>query len=149
MGTLYFVLISNNSSKLFVGKYTLTYNVADAQGNAASVSRVVNVVDTKKPGIFSYGKRIVDQEVVNIQIGSLFVDAVTGFDTCNGSIMVNKVPGYNGLVNTLVRATYPITYYAVDPHGNKAVEDGYTINYRVDDYIAPEIALNTPDTVFH
>ena len=136
-----------NTSK--VGSYPLTYTVSDAQGNTSTAQRVVKVVDTKKPGIFSYGKRIVNNEEVQIQIGTLFVDAVTGFDTCNGSIMVNKVPGYNGLVNTLVRATYPITYYAVDPHGNKAVEDGYTINYRVDDYIAPEIALNTPDTVFH
>jgi hypothetical protein len=136
-----------NTSK--VGNYSLTYTVSDAQGNTSTTQRVVKVVDTKKPGIFSYGKRLVNNEEVQIQIGTLFVDAVTGFDTCNGSILVNKVPGYNGLVNTLVRATYPITYYAVDPHGNKAVEDGYTINYRVDDYIAPEIALNTPDTVFH
>ncbi len=143
------IKISGSVNTSVVGKYTLTYDVADAQGNAASVSRVVNVVDTKKPGIFSYGKRIVDQEVVNIQIGSLFVDAVTGFDTCNGSIAVNKVPGFNGMVNTLVRATYPILYFAKDPHGNAAVEEGFVVNYRVDDYIAPEIALNTPDTVVH
>jgi PKD repeat protein len=143
------IKISGSVNTSVVGKYTLTYNVADAQGNAASVSRVVNVVDTKKPGIFSYGKRIVDQEVVNIQIGSLFVDAVTGFDTCNGSIAVNKVPGFNGMVNTLVRATYPILYFAKDPNGNAAVEEGFVVNYRVDDYIAPEIALNTPDTVVH
>ncbi len=143
------IKISGSVNISVVGKYTLTYDVADAQGNAASVSRVVNVVDTKKPGIFSYGKRIVDQEVVNIQIGSLFVDAVTGFDTCNGSIAVNKVPGFNGMVNTLVRATYPILYFAKDPHGNAAVEEGFVVNYRVDDYIAPEIALNTPDTVVH
>jgi hypothetical protein len=143
------IKISGSVNTSVVGKYTLTYNVADAQGNASSVTRVINVVDTKKPGIFSYGKRIVDQEVVNIQIGSLFVDAVTGFDTCNGSIAVNKVPGFNGMVNTLVRATYPILYFAKDPHGNAAVEEGFVVNYRVDDYIAPEIALNTPDTVVH
>jgi hypothetical protein len=143
------IKISGSLNTSVVGKYTLTYDVADAQGNASSVTRVINVVDTKKPGIFSYGKRIVDQEVVNIQIGSLFVDAVTGFDTCNGSIAVNKVPGFNGMVNTLVRATYPILYFAKDPHGNTAVEEGFVVNYRVDDYIAPEIALNTPDTVFH
>jgi hypothetical protein len=143
------IKISGSLNTSVVGKYTLTYDVADAQGNASSVTRVINVLDTKKPGIFSYGKRIVDQEVVNIQIGSLFVDAVTGFDTCNGSIAVNKVPGFNGMVNTLVRATYPILYFAKDPHGNTAVEEGFVVNYRVDDYIAPEIALNTPDTVFH
>ena len=53
------------------------------------------------------------------------------------------------MVNTLVRATYPVSYFAKDIHGNNAVEDGFTVNYRVDDYIAPEITLNTPDTVIH
>ena len=143
------VKISGNVNTSVVGKYTLTYDVADAQGNTATTTRTVNVVDTKKPGIYSYGKRIVDQGDVNIQIGTLFVDPVNGFDTCNGSIAVNKVPGFNGMVNTLVRATYPIVYFAKDPHGNSAVEDGFVVNYRVDDYIAPEIALNTPDTVIH
>jgi hypothetical protein len=143
------IKISGSVNTSVVGKYTLTYDLADAQGNTASTTRTVNVIDTKKPGIYSYGKRIVDQEVVNIQIGSLFVDAVTGFDTCNGSVSVNKVPGFNGMVNTLVRATYPVSYVAVDPHGNTAVEEGFVVNYRVDDYIAPEITLNTADTVIH
>ncbi|MFN6047576.1 MAG: immunoglobulin-like domain-containing protein, partial [Bacteroidota bacterium] len=88
------VKISGNVNTSVVGKYTLTYDVADAQGNTASTTRTVNVVDTMKPGIYSYGKRIVDQSVVNIQIGTLFVDPVNGFDTCNGSIAVNKVPGF-------------------------------------------------------
>jgi hypothetical protein len=53
------------------------------------------------------------------------------------------------MVNTLVRATYPILYFAKDPHGNTAVEEGFVVNYRVDDFIAPEITLNTADTVVH
>ncbi len=143
------IKITGNVNTSVVGKYTLTYDVADAQGNTASATRTVNVVDTKKPGIYAYGKRIVDQDIVNLQIGSLFVDPVNGYDTCNGSVAVNKVPGFNGMVNTLVRATYPVSYYAVDPHGNTAVEEGFVVNYRVDDYIAPEITLNTADTVIH
>jgi len=143
------IQINGTVNTSVVGDYPLTYSVADAQGNSSSKTRLVRVMDTKKPGIFAFGQRIVDNSEVQIQIGSLFVDPVTGFDTCNGSVMVNKVPGYNGLVNTLVRATYPIHYYAVDPHGNTAVENGFTINYRIDDFIAPEIALNTPDTVVH
>ncbi|NBU04094.1 MAG: DUF5011 domain-containing protein [Bacteroidetes bacterium] len=167
------IKISGTVNTSVVGKYLLTYDVADAQGNTASTTRTVNVVDTKKPGIYAYGKRIVDQDVVNLQIGSLFVDPVNAYDTCNGSVVVNlqigslfvdpvnaydtcngsvavnKVPGFNGMVNTLVRATYPVSYYAVDPHGNTAVEEGFVVNYRVDDYIAPEITLNTADTVIH
>jgi len=143
------IKISGAVNTSLVGTYTLTYNVMDAQGNSSTAKRTVNVIDTKKPGLFSYGKRLVDGDVVQLQIGSLFVDAVSGYDTCNGSISVNKVPGYNGMVNTLVRATYPIIYFAKDIHGNAAVEDGFAINYRVDDYIAPEISLNTTDTVIH
>ncbi len=143
------IKITGTVNTAVVGNYTLSYTVSDAQGNTATTSRLVQVVDTKKPGIFSYGKRIVDQDQVNIQLGSLFVDPVVGYDTCNGSILVNKIPGFNGMVNTLVRATYPIAYYAIDIHGNKAVEEGFVINYRVDDFKAPDIVLNTPDTVFH
>ncbi|MBL7810680.1 MAG: DUF5011 domain-containing protein [Bacteroidetes bacterium] len=131
------------------GSYTLTYTVHDAQGNYASVNRVVNVVDTKKPGIFEKTSRIVDGTVVNVQIGSIFVDDVYAMDECNGSIAVTKTPGFNGPVNTLVRATYPITYFATDPNGNKADEYGFTVNYKVDDFISPEISLNTADTITH
>ena len=143
------IIVTGSVDNSTVGDYKVTYNVSDAQGNLATKVRLVRVVDTKRPGIYSRGKRIVNNTIVPIQIGSLFVDDVTSFDTCNGSTPVNKVPGYNNMVNTLVRATYPMTYYSTDVHGNKAVEDGSTINYKVDDYIAPEITLNTSDTVFH
>jgi plastocyanin len=143
------IIVSGNVDNSTVGDYKVTYSVSDAQGNLATKVRLVRVVDTKRPGIYSRGKRIVNNTIVPIQIGSLFVDDVTSFDTCNGSTSVNKVPGYNNMVNTLIRATYPMTYYSTDIHGNKAVEDGYTINYKVDDYIAPEITLNTSDTVVH
>ena len=143
------IVVTGTVDNSMVGDYPVTYSVSDAQGNLATKVRLVRVVDTKRPGIYSHGLRIVNNQIVPIQIGSLFVDDVSSFDTCNGSTSVNKVPGYNKMVNTLVRATYPITYYSTDIHGNKAVEDGYTINYKVDDYIAPEIALNTPDTVIH
>jgi len=143
------IIVSGSVDNSTVGDYKVTYSVSDAQGNLATKVRLVRVVDTKRPGIYSRGKRIVNNTIVPIQIGSLFVDDVTSFDTCNGSTSVNKVPGYNNMVNTLVRATYPMTYYSTDIHGNKAVEDGFTINYKVDDYIAPEITLNTSDTVIH
>ena len=143
------IIVSGKVDKSTVGDYKVTYSVSDAQGNTATKVRLVKVVDTKKPGIYSYGKRIVNNNIVPIQIGSLFVDDVSAYDTCNGSTMINKVPGYNGMVNTLVRATYPVTYYATDIHGNKAVEDSYVIQYKVDDFIAPEIILNTSDTVIH
>ena len=132
-----------------VGVYTLVYSVSDAQKNAISIKRVVVVKDTKVPSILKLSNAIVDGTIINVQIGGVFVDDVYSMDPCNGSIFVSKNPGFNGPVNTNIRATYPVTYKAVDPSGNKATEYGFVLNYRVDDYIAPEIELNTSDTVLH
>jgi len=107
------------------------------------------VKDTKKPGIYTVGVRIVDKAEVKIQIGSIFVDNIYAEDECNGPIPVVKTPGFNGPVNTAVKATYPVIYTAVDPNGNKADEDGYVLNYKVGDFIAPVIELNTSDILFH
>ena len=132
-----------------VGDYLLTYSVKDAQANAASITRLVSVKDTKAPHILKLNSNIVDGTEIQVQIASVFVDDIYAMDECNGGISVNKTPGFKGQVNTNARGTYPITYSAIDPSGNKAVENGYVINYRVDDYIAPEINLNTSDTVIH
>lgn len=132
-----------------VGVYTLVYSVSDAQKNAISIKRVVIVKDTKVPSILKLSKAIVDGTIIDVQIGGVFVDDIYAMDPCNGSIFVSKNPGFNGPVNTNVRATYPVTYKATDPSGNKATEFGYVLNYRVDDYIAPDIELNTSDTVLH
>jgi len=132
-----------------VGDYTLVYTVKDAQGNTATATRLVQVRDTKKPGIYRLNQRITDGSTIDVQIKSPFVDEVYAIDDCNGSIFLSKNPGFNGPVNTQIRATYPITYKAKDPSGNAADEDGYTINYRVDDFIAPNIELNTSDTILH
>ena len=132
-----------------VGDYTLTYNVKDAQGNESSKTRVVKVRDTQKPGIYRLGSRITDKMVINVQINQAFVDDIYALDPCNGNIFLSKTPGFNGVVNNQERATYPIIYNAKDPSGNAADEDGFTILYVVDDFIAPNIELNTSDTVLH
>ncbi len=143
------IVVTGSVNTSVVGTYTLTYTAMDAQGNSASLTRTVKVVDTKKPGIYKIASRIVNNTTVNVQINSVFVDDIYAQDVCNGAIAISKIAGFNGPVNTGVRATYPITYYATDPSGNKADEDGYTINYKVDDYIEPVIELNTDDTVIH
>ena len=54
-----------------VGVYTLTYNVTDANGNAAvEVTRTVNVLDTTVPVITLTG-----DATVNIEVGSTYTDA--------------------------------------------------------------------------
>lgn len=143
------IIVSGSVNTSVVGDYVITYTVSDAQGNTASKTRTVKVVDTKKPGIYDVGNRIVNNTTVKVQIQSTFVDNIYGLDECNGQIAVTKTPGFNGPVNTAVRATYPVFYYSVDPNGNEADEHGFVINYQVDDYIAPEIKLNTEDILYH
>jgi len=138
---------SVNSS--VVGDYTILYTVKDAQGNTSTATRTVLVRDTTKPGIYILGKRIVNGATIDVQIKEPFLDQTYAMDDCNGSIFLSKNAGFNGQVNNQVRATYPVSYNAVDPSGNKAVEDGFVINYRVDDFIAPTLNLNTADTIYH
>lgn len=143
------IKISGTVNSSVVGTYTVTYSVVDAQGNKASLDREVQVVDTKRPGIYLKGSRITNNQLIELQIGSVFLDEVYAEDECNGLINVVKTPGYNGFVNTLQRATYTVTYTSADPSGNLADENGYVVRYRVDDYVAPEISLNTGDTIIH
>jgi len=132
-----------------VGDYLITYVVKDAQSNETEVTRLVQVRDTKNPGIYRLGNRITDGMSIEVQINQAFVDDIYAQDECNGNIDLYRNPGFNGVVNNQERATYPIVYNAQDPSGNKADEDGYTINYIVDDFVAPNIELNTNDTVYH
>ena len=132
-----------------VGDYNLVYSVKDAQGNSSTTTRLVKVRDTQKPGIYRLGKRITNGMVINVQLNSAFVDDIYALDPCNGNIFLAKTPGYNGVVNNQSRATYPIVYTSSDPSANKADEDGFIINYVVDDFIAPNIELNTNDTILH
>jgi len=143
------IIVSGSVNTSKVGDYTLTYTVSDAQGNTATKTRTVQVRDTKKPGIYNVGNRIVNNAIVKVQINSVFVDNIYAQDECNGAITIVKTPGFNGPVNTAIRATYPVIYTAEDPNGNTADENGFVINYQVDDYIAPVVALNTESIIFH
>jgi hypothetical protein len=131
-----------------LGTYTVTYTVRDAQGNTATLDRVVNVVDTKQPTMMMNAQAIVTGSTVNVQINDVFVDQVYTEDPCTGIIPTNNTPGFNGPVNTTRRATYPIIYNAKDPSNNLATNDGAVINYRVDDFVPPVVVLNTEDTIF-
>ena len=54
-----------------VGQYTVTYNVSDANSNAAvEVTRTVNVVDTTIPVITLLG-----DATVSIEVGCTYTDA--------------------------------------------------------------------------
>ena len=123
-----------------IGNYVITYYVQDVAGNSVTKTRNVCVEDTKKPTILALGD-------TSVQIGSVWLDQTSVEDRYDNNPVLAKEWGFNGPVNTLVRRTYPVTYYAVDQSGNQA--DPMVRNYRVDDFIAPVISLNTFDIVEH
>ena len=74
-----------NSNTL--GAYTVTYNVSDAAGNAATeVTRTVNVTDQTAPVITLTGNATVNLTVGDtyIEQGATWTDAIDGSGACNG-----------------------------------------------------------------
>lgn len=122
-----------------VGNYTITYTVYDFAGNMATTTRNVCVEDTKAPNINTSGS-------TKVQIGSLWLDQATVSDDYDNDPTLTKT-WYPSVLNPTVKGTYTATYTAVDEEGN--VSTPISIDYVVDDYVAPVINLNTFDVVYH
>ncbi len=91
------------------GSYPVKYDVTDASGNAASVTRTVNVTDTKAPVV-----TLVGAASMSVTLGGTFTDpGATATDICSGTLSVVKT----GSVNTAVSGTYTLTYKATDGAG--------------------------------
>ncbi len=114
-----------------VGTYTLTYNVSDPSGNAATpVTRTVNVVDTTPPTITLNGAN-----PMTVECHSVFTDpGATASDSCAGSLTITK----SGSVDTSTPGNYTITYSAIDPSSNTQT---ITRTVKVMDTVKPTIAL--------
>ncbi|MGL5296442.1 MAG: immunoglobulin-like domain-containing protein, partial [Culicoidibacterales bacterium] len=98
------------------GEYTLTYTVADAAGNVATITRVVTVTeqfDTTSPTIEGANN-------MSIVVGSEFdpLLGVRAVDTVDGDITMNiRVIGD---VDTMTPGEYTLTYTVADAAGNVA-----------------------------
>lgn len=146
------ILVDGKVDNTTTGQYKLTYRITDAQGNESRKIRVINVMDTTRPHITLKGNPIVNGMQVNVPIGQTFVDEVICNDACNGLILYpgfRQVAGFTGPVDGTRIGEYTVTYYATDIHGNLASENGYTVIYKVNDYIAPAITFTTGDTIYH
>ena len=107
-----------------VGTYTITYNVSDAAGNAATeVARTVVVAaDTTLPIITLTGNSI-----VNVVLGPTYTDmGATATDNVDGDITASIATVNPVDVNTA--GTYTITYNVTDAAGNVALEVSRTVN---------------------
>ncbi|MBT3547701.1 MAG: DUF5011 domain-containing protein, partial [Flavobacterium sp.] len=123
-----------------VASYTVTYNVLDSSGNAATeVTRTVNVVDTTIPVITLTG-----DEIVTIEVGTSYTDAgATASDNIDGDITSN-ITTVN-TVDTDIVASYTVTYNVLDSSGNAATEVTRTVN--VVDTTVPVITLTGDEIV--
>lgn len=144
--------ISGTVNSKEVGNYLLTYTVSDAQRNSISKTRLVRVLDRVKPSILYHGSKITNGMVVQVSIGQTFVDEVIAVDECNGDVLFpnfRKVSGFTGPVDGTRIGEYTVTYFAEDLHGNISAENGFSVIYKVNDYISPAITFTTGDTVYH
>ena len=116
------IVTVNNVDTSVLGTYTITYNVSDANGNAAvEVTRTVNVVDTTVPVITLEG-----EATVTLEVGTSYTDAgATANDNYDGDITDTIVIVNN--VDSAVVGTYAVTYNVSDANGNAAEEVTRTV----------------------
>jgi hypothetical protein len=148
------VQVTGTVNTFKIGSYTLTYTVQDAQSNIATTTRTVIVRDLVFPTITNDEMISGTRNVVEVQLQSVFVDRTVPADNySNGTfgprfdfvISPSNAQG-DADVDTRVKGTTIVTYTVTDESMNQTV---LTIDYVVEDYIAPVITLNTLDTVYH
>ncbi|MCC7298541.1 MAG: DUF5011 domain-containing protein, partial [Bacteroidia bacterium] len=143
------VVYVNKITNHIAGKYVLRYFVVNSHGDSTWAKRTVTVVDDIKPHIYSPNGFLKDGDSIKVQLNYSFIDPIYASDSCSGPIPKQTIPGFNGPVNSSIIGNYPIQYFAKDTNGNVAWENGYTLIYQVNDYIAPVITQNSPDTICH
>ncbi|MFV1872539.1 MAG: immunoglobulin-like domain-containing protein [Oleiphilus sp.] len=136
------ITVGGSVNTTVAGAYTLTYNVSDAAGNAATqVSRTVIVGDTTAPVI-----TLIGNNPLNHEVGTVFVDpGATATDNLDGNISSNI--NVTGSVNPNIIGNYTLSYNVSDSSGNPAATVTRTVN--VADTGAPSIAINGASVINH
>lgn len=130
------IVVNNPVNVDFVDDYAVTFDVTDANGNAAvTVTRTVHVVDTQNPQILLNGS---NNE--KVQLGTAYTDA--GAVVKDNYDLDRPIVGA-GSVNTAVVGNYTLSFTAADGNGNAANPVYRTV--RVVDEIPPVIILNEAD----
>jgi len=113
-----------NVDNLTVGPYTVTYNVTDVAGNAATeVTRTVNVVDTTVPVITLNG-----DPTVTVEVGASYTDAgAAAADNYDDDTALSSNIITVNTVDTDIVASYTVTYNVSDVAGNAATEVTRTV----------------------
>lgn len=120
-----------------LGNKTITYNVSDSYGNAATaVTRTVTVVAgpcTAIPVITRLGT-----SPVTVIQGMSYTDAGATAVDCHGTSVTVTTGGLP--INTAVIGANTVTYNAVDSYGNNATQVTRTVNV-IADNVPPVITL--------
>ncbi len=141
------ISVSGTVNTNVIGTYTLTYLVIDQAGNKATKNRIVIVKDSQKPVISNTDADV--NNIVKVQILSIFIDRTKVTDNYDNPIALNvtKGPATPDGVDTRFKGTYTLIYNSTDVSVNQAVAKTY--KYVVDDYVGPNVVLNTLDTIIH
>jgi hypothetical protein len=109
------IAVSGMVDTMTLGSYVLTYIAVDRDGNSASATRTVVVVDTTPPVM-----RLNGDSSLAWPLGKPFVDpGATAFDAHDGDL-TSRIR-VKGTVNVAVPGVYTLAYSAVDSSGNSAL----------------------------
>jgi len=125
-----------------VGSYTVTYNVSDAAGNAATpITRTVNVVDTISPSVSIVNQPALVNTLSPFSVTFQFTENVNGFIDTDISVI-------NGSVSNFF-AVDGDTYAAnIKPNGNGDVSIGVAAGVAQDDSLNNNTAAATVTVLF-
>jgi surface protein len=128
------IVTVNNVKTSIVGTYTVTYNVKDKEGNAATErTRTVKVVDS--PPVI----QLIGNPTVTIDYGEIYIDAgATASDPIDGDLTKDITTNINDFDNTII-GPFKLKYNVSDESGLAAVEVTRTVI--VHDQYLPTIAL--------
>ena len=126
---------SSNVDTSAVGSYTVTYTATDLDGNTATASRTVNVVDTTAPVVTVTG-----DDPATTELGDTYTDAGATATDASGTVEVVT----SGTVDTDTVGEYTLTYTATDASGNEGTA---TRVVNVTDTTAPVFTSSSTFTV--
>ncbi len=116
------------------GAYAVRYSVQDAAGLGASVTRTVQVADTKAPVLSLNGSSMVALEC---GLGQYTEAGAVASDVCAGDL--SGAVTISGAVNAAARGAYTVNYRVADASGNAA---SAVRSVNVSDTLAPALMLN-------
>jgi hypothetical protein len=117
------------------GSYTITYTATDKDGNTATATRTVNVVDTVSPVVTVTG-----DNPATVELGTAYSDAGATATDASGAVEVVT----SGTVDINTVGAYTLTYTATDPSGNAGTA---TRTVNVTDTTAPVFTSSSTFTV--